>query len=233
MSKKEKDLYSTEPISGGSREEETEIQKETVQAEEPALEKPESIEVTVDDKSTVEVAPEKPVAQVPEKAKTPVAVPVATTKPKQDAVRVANKSNDKPVNRRVQTFEYQVEQYVKLCKVSIPTEAGMKQKLYQFANIIRMIINSDDTAVFEAAYQFFKEYRNNILCEDAVFGYIHDIPTEQSIRMQTIYTTFRALVESNINKTRFALDYGLIRDNLKLPVQHPLLNWIRKKVGNN
>lgn len=232
MSKKEKDLYSTEPISG-SREEETEIQKETIQTEEPTSEKPEMIEVTVDDKSSTEIAPEKPVAQVPEKEKKPVAVPVDQLKPKQNAVRVPQKSNDKPVNRRVQTFEYQVEQYVKLSKVSIPTEAGLKKKLYQFANIIRMIINSEDTAVYEAAYQFFKDYRNSILSEDSVFGYIHDIPTEQSIRMQTIYTTFRALVEANLTKTKFALDYGLIRDNLKLPVQHPLLNWIRKKLGNN
>ena len=226
MSKK--NSYSTEPISG-SRDEETQMQAETVQEKPATPATPDSVAVTVDDQSIPE---EKPVAKAPEKPATPVATPTATPKANPDAVRVVKKNNEQPANRRVQTFEYLVEQYVKLSKINIPTEAGLKQKLYQFANIIRMIINSTDTAVYDAAYQFFKEYRNSILSEDLVFGYIHDIPTEQSIRMQTIYTTFRALVEANLTKTKFALDYGLIRDNLKLPVQHPLLNWIRKKLHN-
>lgn len=227
MSKKPQ--YTIEPT--GSRAEEIEQQAQTLNQptpeevkEEERINTPESQEVK---------AAESQVAKVEAPAQA-VATPTQTVKPSAQAIRVNNDaSHNKQVNRRVQTFEFQVAQYIKLCSGPILSEQQIKKKLYAFANIIRMIINSTDTAVFDAAYQFFKEYRNNILAEDLVFGYIHTIPTEQSIRMQTIYTTFRAMVESNVNKTRFALDYGLIRDNLKLPVQHPLLNWIRKKLGNN
>lgn len=214
-----KNQYEAEPLPNANQEQNPVEQQEQQPATTPS-----------EQTAEIKPAPEVQVAQTQQPAPV-VATPVSNPpKATSATVRVAQKAPAK-VNRQVQTFEFQVDQYLKLCENQIITEDMLKKKLYQFANIIRMIINSNDTAVFDAAYKFFKEYRNSILCEECVFGYIHTIPTEQSIRMQTIYTTFRELVEANVSGAAFKLDYGLIRDNLKLPAQHPLLNWIRNRLN--
>lgn len=135
--------------------------------------------------------------------------------------------SDNPVVRQL---AFQINQYMVLCNQASKSENDLTKRLVQFTHIIRVIINSTDPAVYSAAYQFFKNHRNNILSETTVFQYVHSLPTELSIRVQTIYTVFMELVAANVDKRPFRLDYGLIRDNMKLPAQHPLLNWIRNRL---
>lgn len=152
----------------------------------------------------------------------------------EEVVVIKENANDKAMhseNPRVRQFAYQVNQYLAICAKRSTAEDVLYNKLQQFTLIVRAIINSTDPEVYNAAYQFFKEYRNSILSEQTIFQYVHKLPTELSIRVQTVYTTFRELVKANVENKPFRLDYGLIRDNMKLPAQHPMLNWIRKRLG--
>lgn len=166
----------------------------------------------------------KPTAKPAEESAAPVRETIA---PKSASVQQLQSDNP-----RVRQFAFQCNQYINLHRTSSISEADLTKKLSQFANIIRSIINSTDTAVYDAAYKFFKEHRNDILSEERVFQYIHKLPTEMSIRVQTVYTTFRELVDANVDHRKFRLDYGLIRDNMKLPSTHPLLNWVRRRLNN-
>lgn len=134
-------------------------------------------------------------------------------------------------NPRVRQFKFHTNEYITLCATQIQSQAMLDKKIAQFATIIRSIINTNDTKVYDAAYTFFKEHRNDILSEETVFRNVHKLPSEMFVRVQTVYTTMRGLVEANINKRPFAFDYGLIRDNMKLPAQHPFLSWVRTKLG--
>lgn len=134
-------------------------------------------------------------------------------------------------NPRVRQFAYQVNQYIALCNKPCITEAALNKKIEQFTFIMRVIINSTDPAVYSAAYQFFKNHRKDILSESCVFQNVHNLPTELSIRIQTLYTVFMELAASNVDKKPFRLDYGLIRDNMKFKAQHPFLNWIRNRLS--
>jgi len=136
-----------------------------------------------------------------------------------------------PENPRVKQFQYQANEYIKLCANSCVSEQLLSRKISKFSDIIRAIINTTDTKVYDAAYTFFKEHRNDILAEEVALRNVHQLPTETFIRVQTVYTTMRELVETNMKKKQFMLDYGLIRDNMKLPAQHPFLSWIRRKLG--
>ena len=164
------------------------------------------------------------------KAVTVNAATKATARIAQKPASNSNLASLQSTNPRVRQFAFQANQYIALCKQPCTTEPAMRKKLEQFTYIIRVIINSTDPAVYEAAFQFFKNYRTNILSENTVFQYIHVLPTELSIRVQTIYTTFTDLVAAVVDQKPFRLDYGLIRDNMKLPAQHPLLNWIRNRL---
>jgi len=159
--------------------------------------------------------------------------PVMPTAPTQPAPSVMSPEQVLR-NRKSNTFKYQVNENLKLCKASICTDAILTAKMHQFANIIRMVLNTadaSDVVIYDEMFTFFKEHKNNLLSEQTVLQHIHRLPLELSIRVQTIYTVFTELVESTSTKTRFKLDYGLIRDNLKLPAQHPLLGWIRRRMG--
>ena len=134
-------------------------------------------------------------------------------------------------NPRVRQFAYQVNQYIALCTKPCTNDAALNKKIEQFTFIMRVIINSTDPAVYSAAYQFFKNHRKDILSEACVFQNVHNLPTELSIRIQTLYTVFMELVTANVDRKPFRLDYGLIRDNMKLPAQHPFLNWIRNRLS--
>lgn len=182
---------------------------------------------------TQEAKIETPVEAKPEDVAKKVAVEAATKVTAQIAQKPAggNIQALKSDNPRVRQFAYQVNQYMALCNDPRTSEAVLRKKLEQFTYIIRVIINSTDPAVYAAAYQFFKEHRKDILSESCVLQYVHVLPTELSIRVQTIYTTFMELVTANVDKKPFRLDYGLIRDNMKLPAQHPLLSWIRNRLS--
>lgn len=173
-------------------------------------------------------------------AKTPEAIAKQITE--EDATKTSARIAQKPNknsnieslqsdNPRVRQFAYQVNQYIGLCNKPCSTETALNKKIEQFTFIMRVIINSSDPAVYSAAYQFFKNHRKDILSENCVFQSVHNLPTELSIRIQTLYTTFMELVAANVDKKPFRLDYGLIRDNMKLPAQHPLLNWIRNRLS--
>ena len=146
------------------------------------------------------------------------------------AAKSSNIEALKSDNPRVRQLAYQINQYLVRCAQPCTTEAAMVKKLEQFTYIIRAIINSADPAVYNTAYQFFKTHRRDVLSEDSVLQYVHVLPSELSIRVQTIYTVFMELVAANVDKKPFRLDYGLIRDNMKLSAHHPLLNWIRSRL---
>ena len=178
-------------------------------------------------------------ASAPAEEQKPVEIKVskpAETESEEEEVEVVylkdqNAKSLRSDNPRVRQFAYQVNQYIALCANKSTSETNLVKKLQQFTQIIRAIINSTDVEVYSAAYAFFKEHRDDILSEQCVFQYIHKLPLEMSIRVQTIYTTFKEFVAANVDKKPFRLDYGLIRDNLKLPAQHPLYNWIRRRLG--
>lgn len=178
-----------------------------------------------------EVESPKPAPEEVAKKLTEEAAVQATARIAQKPAKGSNIESLQSDNPRVRQFAYQVNQYIALCKQPCITDAALRKKLEQFTYIIRVIINSTDPAVYSAAYQFFKVHRKDILSEDCVFQNVHTLPTELSIRIQTLYTVFMELVAANVDKRKFRLDYGLIRDNMKLPAQHPLLNWIRNRLS--
>ena len=178
------------------------------------------------------------VVETPAKTPEAIAKEITTEDATKSAARIAQKPNKnnnleslQSDNPRVRQFAYQVNQYIGLCNKPCTTETALNKKIEQFTFIMRVIINSSDPAVYSAAYQFFKNHRKDILSENCVFQSVHNLPTELSIRIQTLYTTFMELVAANVDKKPFRLDYGLIRDNMKLPAQHPLLNWIRNRLS--
>lgn len=156
----------------------------------------------------------------------------AAEEDEEEVVVLVNNDMVSSPNPQVRQFAYQVNQYIALCSLNSVSEQTLYKKLQQFTMIIRAIINSTDTEVYNAAYRFFKEHRNDILSEQTVFQYVHKLPTELSIRVQTVYTTMKELVAANVDHKPFRLDYGLIRDNMKLPAQHPFYNWIRKRLSH-
>jgi hypothetical protein len=198
----------------------------------PATEPMKVVEETVSE--TVPVTEAKPEVKEEQPTPAPLTAPAEPSNDTKDVITPKSVSISQMAsgNPRVRQFAYQCNQYIALHKTASVSEEDMTKKLAQFANIIRAIINTTDTEVYDAAYKFFKEHRNDILSEEKVFQYIHRLPTELSIRVQTVYTSFRELVAANMERRRFKLDYGLIRDNMKLPSQHPLLNWIRKRLNN-
>lgn len=223
MSKKHK--YKGETMSTEAQENK-EAQAVDLKVEQPKEAAPEIVQ---------EAAVETPAAAQPNPAE--VAKQLTTEAATKATARIAQKPGKSNVdalqsdNPRVRQFAYQVNQYIALCNKPCVSEAALKAKLEQFTYIIRVIINSTDPAVYSAAYQFFKNHRKDILAESCVLQYVHVLPTELSIRVQTIYTTFMELVAANVDKKPFRLDYGLIRDNMKLPPQHPLLGWIRNRLA--
>lgn len=189
-----------------------------------------------------EAAPTKAVAETPAptevtpKEETPLAAPTPATQPvvvKETVAANVAPATVKETNPRVKFFREACGRYIAKSKGIISTEVATTERLVDLISIIRHVYNSMDTAVFDEAYKFFKENRNGILAEDVVFQYIHKIPTETSIRLQTIYTVMRELVDANREKRAFRLDLGLIRDSMKLPSESPLLNWIGTKVKMN
>lgn len=224
MSKKHK--YKGETMSTESQETK-EAQAVDLNVEQPKEAAPEIVQ---------EAAVETPAAVTQPKSEE-VAKQIATEEAAKATARIAQKPGKTNVdalqsdNPRVRQFAYQVNQYIALCNKPCVSEAALKAKLEQFTYIIRVIINSTDPAVYSAAYQFFKNHRKDILAESCVLQHVHVLPTELSIRVQTIYTTFMELVAANVDKKPFRLDYGLIRDNMKLAPHHPLLNWIRNRLS--
>lgn len=180
-----------------------------------------------------EAVVETPIEEKRSNAEKKVTIEVATKTTARIAQKPATKNNLSYLqsdNPRVRQLAFQINQYMVLCNQTGQSESDLTKRLTQFTHIIRVIINSTDTEVYSAAYQFFKNHRKDILSETSVFQYVHSLPTELSIRVQTIYTVFMELVASNVDKRPFRLDYGLIRDNMKLPAQHPLMNWIRNRL---
>lgn len=204
-------------------EKETKEAVETVEQEVETTAQDKKVELEISETATV-ITGDKPAKPVADEQEDDV----------EEVVVIRESSNEKALrseNPRVRQFAYQVNQYIALCSKNSTSEDMLVKKLQQFTQIVRSIINSTDPEVYSAAYKFFKEYRNSILSEQTVFQYVHKLPTEMSIRVQTIYTTFKELVSANVDGKPFRLDYGLIRDNMKLPAQHPLLSWIRKRLG--
>lgn len=209
----------------------TESQESQEQAVDIAIEKEEGTSTAPAIVQEAEVESLNPAPAEVAKKLTEEAAVQATARIAQKPVKGSNVEALQSDNPQVRQFAYQVNQYIALCKQSCITDTALRKKLEQFTYIMRVIINSTDPAVYSAAYQFFKIHRKDILSEDCVFQNVHTLPTELSIRIQTLYTVFMELVAANVDKRKFRLDYGLIRDNMKLPAQHPLLNWIRNRLS--
>lgn len=94
-------------------------------------------------------------------------------------------------------FDLIIEKYRACCKPKTMTEAGLKNKVNIFAELVLYVIKTNESAIFDQTVEFFREEKKGLMAESTVFGGIGHLGAASRTKVEVFYSLISKITRSN------------------------------------